>query len=517
VELIAHPLVLLVVAQLALWASVRWLVFGVSLPGPRLLPIASGAALAVYAGIVSWYTFQPTYFDAAEPTITAIAALVGHGHPLYPAVDAPERYVHIYGPALFLLHAAALALAGSSIVVSKAVGAIAIALALLLSHRAFARLAGARPALGATAVSAVIYLMFGNATFWTRAEPLLICCVAAGLFSSALRRPIAVALLLGVATGIATALKISGALYFVPLFVLIAIRHGLWCAAGAAGIAALVAIAPFFHSDISLTNYVDYIQLSAQNGLIGRKLAQNLEWALFLMAPLVALVPLNQSATRPRSENAVSLSLGVAIVIVAIVAAKPGGGPYHFLPFVPVLMWAAISHPGAAWKSPAVWMTAVAFILTAAVIAVPRQITLIKTVNGRALEPAIADLLQYADTHPAERVAVGYAGTSRWSDARVAMVFRTRDYLLDAPAIQEHRLSGLELPAATFRAVETCRADVWLIPSDGEAFAVPSAYSPLGPAEVFPEEFRKTFRNRHVLTSRTAFFDVWTCRKGSQK
>ena len=73
-------------------------------------------------------------------------------------------------------------------------------------------------------------------------------------------------------------------------------------------------------------------------------------------------------------------------------------------------------------------------------------------------------------------------------------------------------MSGLELPGRDLQAIAGCRAEYWLISTGATPFAVPSAYSPLGPPEVFPETFRRVFTERYELTSRTTFFDVWRCR-----
>ena len=47
--------------------------------------------------------------------------------------------MHVYGPLLFIVHAAALAVAGSSIVASKAVGAVAVLVALILAYQVYRR------------------------------------------------------------------------------------------------------------------------------------------------------------------------------------------------------------------------------------------------------------------------------------------------------------------------------------------------------------------------------------------
>ena len=126
----------------------------------------------------------------------------------------------------------------------------------------------------------------------------------------------------------------------------------------------------------------------------------------------------------------------------ATIGAKPGGGAYHLLPFVPVWLWIALRRPTPAWRHRWVAGGAGALVVAADDARRARQLTLYRTIVNRPLAAAVSDARRFADAHPSQRIAVGYSGTSRWSDARTEIVFRTRDYLIDAPAVQEHRLSG---------------------------------------------------------------------------
>jgi len=473
---------------------------------------ASYIVLLVYGAIVVWYACKVTYFDTAEPTITAVASVFGAGKPLYPALDAAERYAHIYGPVLFIAHSSAMALFGQSILVSKAVGVVAVCASLLIAYCLFAEQAGRFAAVVAAAACALVYLDFGNATFWTRPEPLLILCTVTGLYGARTPRwPMAV-LILGVTAGLSVNLKVSGPLYLLPAFVLLGSRHGRSVLAGAAGLAMLVGLGPFLLTNISATHYLHYIQVSARNGLIAAQFRQNVEWALFLSAPLAGgLFAANDRLAALRRGDVFLISLGCSLAAIAVIAAKPGAGPYHFLPSVPVLAYAVLRLPARVWQREWIRSLVAAACLTALGIAVPSQATMLETVSGRPLELSIDDVRRFADAHPSSRIAVGYSGTSRSSDARTVIVFRTRDYWLDAPAVQEHRLAGLPLPESTVHAMDECRAEYWLIPIGADAFAVPSAYWPDGPRYVFPDELRQAFFRRYERTGQTANFTVWEC------
>ena len=514
--LIRHPALMLGIAWVALMAlsSLRRGAEQSSPPGRRAVMLGVSIAVIIgYCAIVIWYTVTPSYFDAAEPTITSVAAAFAAGHPLYPALDAPERYAHVYGPVLFIVHAGAFAVAGASIFVSKAVGSVAALSSLAIAWAVYYRRAGAATACNLTAVIALVYLYFSNATFWTRSDPLLILCTSIGLAGALARSPLAAAIVLGLTTGAAINLKATGALYLVPVFAMALSSHGLRVVSAAAVIAAVSACAPFLVPRVSFRHYLGYLELSAQNGVLTAKLVENAEWCVFLLAPLLVTRWGVRNTPLDREAGRFLTCLISAIGVVAIVSAKPGGGSFHLLPFVPVLGYAVLTVPRATWNRSAPVRFAGAFAIASLAIAVPRQVIFIRTVADRHLERAVADVTRFAVENPTKRSAVGYAGTSYLSHARPVLVFRTGDYLIDAPAVQEHRLSGLEIPAATIEAIDNCRFDYWLLPREAPPFEVPSAYQPLGPPQVFSEQFRSAFIRRHVRVGHTTLFDIWECRR----
>jgi hypothetical protein len=406
-----------------------------------------------------------------------------------------------------MIHGAFQSALGSSILVSKSVGAIAALASIAICVGLWRGRVGAAGAFAAGALCVLVYLAFSNVTFWTRADPLLVLCSAVALFGATRRSPLPAAAWIGLALGLAFGLKATGPLYVLPAAAIAMRTHPIGRLAVCVPIAFGVGALPFLMERVSLANYVDYLRLSASNGVMWSKVRQNLEWATFLVLPMV-LAGAGRADERSRITRVI---VAASILSVALVGAKPGGGPYHLLPFVPSLALLALTRWNEGGRPVGVWLAA--FAATAGILAIASQSRLVQTIRARHLDQVIADVREAVERAAGQKVAVGYAGTSYTSHARVDVVFRTGEYLLDAPAVQEHRLAGLPMPSATLRAIETCSVPVWLLPRDGEPFKVPTAYGEMGPVEVFPDDFRAAFLARYERRFSTRFFDAWECRR----
>jgi hypothetical protein len=494
-------------------------------------PATAGVMLSVTAlfGLVGYlvsslsYAIDPNFYDYAEPTMTAVGWLFQSGQPVYPAIDAAERYAHIYGPVAFMVHGVALSLFGPSIVVSKVLGAAAgIAGLALTCVAARSRVSLAR-ALQLTGVLAVVLLMFRQYSFWTRPEPFQLAFVAASLVCALRaggRGGLAWAAGAGVASGLLWDLKVTGPLYSLPIFALLRVRSG-WRGAQVAGIvAAVVAVLPFLaFSNISLSNYFGWMQLSANTGLQLSTLRQNLEWAMYLSVPLLVSCYIVPRQLRPYDTEwrLVLLVLPIAVSGVAVAAAKPGAGPYHLLPFLPIVVYVCAVHlerfNGSAADPAAPRLTA-AFVLTAAVIAATQQGHLFATMRDRRATGTLEDIVRFAATHSGV-IEVGYGTTEALTLERPSLVFRNNTYLLDQPAVREHQLAGLEVPRSTIEAIGACRVEYWLIPRGEAPFSGTNGYPSVLGKPLFPEAFRQVFHSRHRHVDTTKYFDVWRCDRGN--
>src|SRR6185369_9657423 len=147
-----------------------------------VISVTALVALIAYPSVAVWYASHPHFFDNAEPVMPIVGWLFHVGKPVYPAIDAAERYAHIYGPFAFIAHGWALGLLGPGIRVSKGLGAAAglasIVVVYLLARRHVRR----TPAVVLTGIGALLLLLFRHYSFWTRPEPLQLLAVSAALF-----------------------------------------------------------------------------------------------------------------------------------------------------------------------------------------------------------------------------------------------------------------------------------------------------------------------------------------------
>jgi len=486
----------------------------------RAMAAIGFAALIFYAGIAIYYARNPHYYDYAEPTMTAVAWIYEQGQPIHHAIDSASRYAHMYGPMAFIPHGIALRVFGPSIAASKWLGVGAALFSLAFLYLSLRAQVDARRAAAFTGWCALLYLTFRNLTFWTRPDPLQILCMSVGLFAAS-RLGATAPVFLGVTAGVLLNLKITGPLYSLPIFTLLYARRGLRSVILAAAIGLAVAVLPFVAlPNVSLESYLLWVRLSARNGLLLSTLRQNIEWALYFLLPVLLAYYANRSGTNPQSRESRwmlgGLLAGVCGTVLA--ASKPGATVYHLVPFLPPIFYLTASDVRSldptTIRDRAIVPAAAAFVVTALVLAIAQQGTFLNAFRLRSGLDEPADIVRFLDAHPGAVVEMGYGRDDRPTLVRPIVVFRSGTYLLDAPAVQEHQLSGIEIPPATIAALRACAVDYWLIPQGEEPFTGPNKYPAILLKPLFPESFRQAFFESYERDGRTQYYDVWQCRPG---
>jgi hypothetical protein len=309
----------------------------------------------------------------------------------------------------------------------------------------------------------------------------------------------------------------TGPLYTFPIFAIVYHRAGWQHVTLACATALPVAMLPFALSNVSFSNYVEWVALSARTGLGLATLRQNLEWAAYFGVPILL-----SYCTRPeqRSSGAevrsILLALGLATTAIVVAASKPGAGPYHLLPLLPVVLYVVARYlrDGSPLDvvDPSVLIAGLGFVLVSVSIAAAQQAQFLLTMSQRTERLEAADIEQFANSHEGV-VEMGYGSTEAFTLERPVLVFRNNSYTLDQPAVREHQLAGLELPPATLEALRACHARYWLIPKGETPFSGRNAYPAVLLAPLFSDEFRRVFQQTYELTGATTYFDVWECRR----
>jgi hypothetical protein len=496
-----HPLWTCVAIVIALSVAARFWRRPVSAPGAA--PAAAAFAIAAYASIAIWYAaIAPSYYDFAEPTVAAIAWLFARGEPMYHAVDAAARYSHIYGPLAFMIPGWSLALIGPSMAASKMIGAAAGLLSVMVLYRLMRSTAMTpRAALGLTGLFALLCLMFRNASFWIRPDSFSLLFAALALLATTSRHKWIAALGVGASAGVLLDLKLTGPLYALPAFALLWTRCGAAPLAGSIAMMLAIAIAPFAAwPNVSPDNYLTWLKTSAGNGLLLSVFRHNLEWSLFLLVPFVP--------TLPARSRLVYGALIAGITGVAIAASKPGAGPYHLLPFVPAVLYVIALQR---------IRIHAAFVAATVIVASIQQVYFIGVLRAArdADVAAMQDVTRLVESNPGRSMAMGYANAGeRATFVRPLLVFRGNRYPIDAPAVQEFEMSGLDLPRATIEAMRGCEIDVWLMPKGAQPFDGPNKYPSTNLAPLFPETFKRAFADAYERDAArdTRAFDVWRCK-----
>ncbi|MET0214067.1 MAG: hypothetical protein ABW292_13735, partial [Vicinamibacterales bacterium] len=182
-QALSHPFLLLVGCALLIELVSRVLPrSSAGGPAPQYARRLSAVPILLYIAILGFYLLTPAYEDHVEPSVTAVSWAIVQGQPAYPDPDGPAMYGLPYGPMLFLANGLTMRVLGPGIASSKVAGCAAALASLLLVAIALRR-APVPDRRAALVLMPLLYLTFGAASFWVRAEPLLLLCAAAGVLS----------------------------------------------------------------------------------------------------------------------------------------------------------------------------------------------------------------------------------------------------------------------------------------------------------------------------------------------
>jgi hypothetical protein len=496
----------------------------------RITPLARGlAATAVIlaAGVILTMLWTSTayltatgYLDHVEPSIAAVSWWYHGGHPLYPAWnDGQGVYGFVYGPLLFQVTAAAMSFE-PSILVSKLPGFCAFWLACGATAWAL------RPSLPSAAQSllpvAVLILIAGGywrAAYWVRGDPDLVLFAALALFSYRRLDRTAAAIVIGLLAGGIMNLKIHGALYVLPYAVALvaaapsAASRARTAAIGV-GCGVLALILPFLDPNVSVVNYLAFLNATLHHGLDRSLLLLNVRLTAVLVLPALFLVWRHVRGQK-QPELLMALVYCASVLAVCVIGGKKGAGPTHLLPFLPAFIFFVMraAQPQLTPKEPTTRPAALAvYFLVLAIAFLPSFISNLFSLRAwdRANDdPAFRqEATQFYADYPT--AAMGAAGDESYgmTQYKAIGVLAGGPLVFDATTWMDLQKGGVP-DEVTQRLLLDCRTPFWIIPNGGAPFTQTAAYDP---DPLFSDRFRELFHQEYKPIRNGKYYSVWGCR-----
>jgi hypothetical protein len=362
---------------------------------------------------------------------------------------------------------------------------------------------------------------------WVRPDSQLLFWASFAAFCATRERPLISAMGTGLAMGMCMNLKLHGAAYVFPMFLLVYEGGGVRAAAISVLWAVIVAAAPFLvFSNVSLLSYLELLRIATQHGLTIGGLIQVWEYATFLLSPILAVFFLNLVSSRGtetqrcvRKQVPLLAATLFATIVVSVPAAKPGAGAYYFVPLVPayaLVLATFASYPRAEltvrrWAMHA----AVSVICTFSFIAVSEALCSayslceISRFQNRIACRALDEIAEIRCRYPQARIGMGYGSESHysWTFYRANLTATGAPYLLDVPMLDGQIRAGRSLPKATRDAVREGQVQIWLLPAGDEPFTIRAFYP--GDPPLFDQQFRDDFRTCYRRQKGTEHYDLW--------
>lgn len=486
--------------------------------GPGVRKAVATAAVSLSLFVVSinivaaaLYVFAPQYIDHIEPHVIITSMNWLAGLPLHPIWERGEgAYGMLYGPFLYEVVAVFLSISKDMWALKFAMVALYLLSLLIMCVSAW------RVRSSSCKYWLLYYILIviaaGPLVFWVRAEPVLLVLVALATLGAALAPITAQAFVVGVCAGLAAAVKIHGFLYFAPLGALLAFaslgspgRIARVVVTG--GIAfVLAAAAPFLISGEGFAAFIRYNEVISGHGLRPRMIALNGLGGLAILAPVWAAVR-GASPTQRRLLLIPLLVTTAAVFVVVLIGAKPGSGPHHLIPFVPVLLLILLQagpSDAADKYQPAALVAALAAAIlptTMLIITVASLLWNATTLRAQRLEAA-----ELAASYPSAEFAPGADPYSPALMSRVEAANRGARLRFDAAAWSDLAFAGVSETHSLI--IEGCKTPFWIAPKGEEPF---STFNPKDGLPLFTSELRTTFRTHHEVVRSGRFYDAWKC------
>ncbi len=477
----------------------------------RFLPALSVLcfALALSTGLA--YLIYPNYFDHAEPTVAIIGQIVAAGGQAYPQGTDWQFNGLIYGPGLYLLNALGTELF-DPILGSKLPGVLSYAMGLSLIWWLL-------PSTIPRAMLVLIYLFY-EFGFWNRPEAHLLFLSALGI--ALIARPQTWTMYgLGLLAGLATSFKFTGFLFFIPLVFARLIQGNSWRSLPFAVLLGLgVACLPYALPAFSFHNHLAYIQLLATQTLSASLMQSNVAYAVFSFLPVVWLWAIQRKHPQRRQLGLIILVDAVVELLVCIAASKPGAGPHHLLPGVPIKIWLVHQLTFKNDENARAFRFLGLVVLVMSIYYVsygyPKflRVHLVSFESISRQFQAKRELKQFIQNNPSPLIGVSDDKHENYSLSFYRPYAFTPDYKskLDPVAFMEVNYTLEVDDSLLAEKIRACTYKSIILPAQGDPFDLSNLYFKYK-KPLFTDNLKSIFTSSYKLLKRGQFYDVYVCSK----
>jgi hypothetical protein len=511
------------------WVKTRWNPYN-----KKILTIASYTLIANYIFLLILYASHSNFFDHVEANVASVSWLSQIGKPIYHRLDSSERYSVGYGPVLYLINGFFLNLMSPNIFSAKLPGILAVVLSLVFIFFTLKKSASPWIVTLCVAYITLNFISFdyhyAAATFWARADPLILMFVSLALLGVTSSNSRLAILLSALSLGISVNLKIHAFFYFLPIYILLYSQYGIYSTLVSILGSLALAIAPFLLVPIvSLQNYIVWLRELGNHGISIDLLRRNFFWAIYLLAPIILLSIYFRYFHKRKFQQFVYqhikfiASLLISLGAVVVIGSNIGAGMNHLIPFYPVLSYLfvillsqlnTVNEPDRVTSINKYYYSAfisliVALFILAFLRGVLNEARFLALSRKYGANP-VNEIHTILKAYPGTTIGMGYGANYDLTFYRPVLVFSGNPYLIDAVFEMDAEFLGIKIPSTTLESLSSCQTKIWLIPKGDSPFQLSNYYNQ---NQVFSDELRATFLETYERRRQTNYYDLWVCKK----
>ncbi len=456
------------------------------------------------------YVLSFSYFSYIEVNLALIAEAWRNAQPIYTPLDYPARYSLLYGPWNTVANSLFLVPGPFAIQSSKLMGLANFVMALAALFHAVKRSTGeVKYALSAIGFVCLCWLGFDNYSFVMRPDSFIIAYVICAILSLELwgnSRPRLFFFTAGLLMGLSEGCKAHGFVYFIPLAVFSwESRRATWSWQGlslSAITAAVVTVLPFLLPNVSVSNYILWLQVSSKHGLSIELATSN---TTYFSAFLIFVVLMNFHQKQKWTFWAVIVSSFIAGAFGSLV----GAGTHHFMPFFGLLAYFIFTSCRSLPARSQFYL--ICLILGLSYDAFLSQKALWKYFADWPLQIAQRNDLKTlrASCGPGP-VELGYGDNSQMelSYYKPELVSTGDSMILDHSAVMYMNGSGIMIPQSTIDLFRTCAIPYIILPKGEHPWGMQKFRG-----EVFSANWTEEFSRLFKFERSSQFYSLYRCEK----